>query len=104
MVKFHSDIQHLELRNKYSVDFTLSTPEDIAKWRTERRAKYPTLGNVEKKSVEKTINETGTKNVLINKNNQTTSKRQKKKSKKLPPPNAPPLNFSRLSLFQKVSV
>lgn len=247
MVKFHSDIQHLELRNKYSVDLTLSTPEDIAKWRTERRAKYPTFENVEKKSVEKTVNETDTKktarfnqsnnndnysgrnrqnanwknnshnsrgrynnkrkynsnnlhqnfndhhynvkrnrtedvsakndksgevpqnvasevkkpvssiktettagnslnlltyyesddeveisqapdeqkstenvdetvkdviselmcqvekNMIINKDHQTTSKRQKKKAKKLPPPSAPPLNFSRLSLFQKVS-
>lgn len=244
MVKFHSDIQHLELRNKYSVDFTLSTPEDIAKWRTERRARYPTLENVEKKSVEKSISEADSKktacfnqsnnndnysgrnrqnanwrnsnnsrgrynnkrkynsnnfhqnfndhqynvkrsrtedvsakndkseevpqnvvikpvsnikiettannslnllsyyesddetevsqapdeqkstenvdntvqdvisellsqvekNVLINKNHQTTSKRQKKKAKKLPPPSELPLNFSRLSLFQKVSV
>ncbi|KAH9389606.1 nuclear fragile X mental retardation protein interacting protein 1 [Tyrophagus putrescentiae] len=57
VVKFHSDVQHIELRNKYSVDFSLSTPEDIAKWRSERRARYPTFENVVKKSSEQLNNE-----------------------------------------------
>lgn len=41
----------MELRNRYNVDFMLNSPEDIARWRAERRARYPTFENAEKKDI-----------------------------------------------------
>lgn len=56
-MKFHSDIQHMELRNKYNVDFSLSTPEDISRWRAERKARFPTAESVERKNAQILKNE-----------------------------------------------
>lgn len=49
MVDLHKKIQHLELRNKYNVDFALDSPEDIQKWREERKARFPKVQDGEQR-------------------------------------------------------
>jgi hypothetical protein len=63
VIASHQRMQHFCFRDKSLVKkfMSLDTPEDIAKWREERKANFPTKSNVQKKNVElslKPINQT----------------------------------------------
>lgn len=45
-LKFKEDLKFIQYKDRM---ITLDTPEDIAKWREERKANYPTIENVEEK-------------------------------------------------------
>jgi hypothetical protein len=67
VIASHQRIQHFCFRDKSLVKkfMSLDTPEDIAKWREERKANFPTKSNVEKKKVElnlKSIDESNQRN------------------------------------------
>ncbi|KAF7488780.1 hypothetical protein SSS_01936 [Sarcoptes scabiei] len=45
-ILLHKKIGHIQLLNKYSENFLMNSPEEIARWREERRRKFPKVENV----------------------------------------------------------
>lgn len=81
----HQKIQHFELRNKFNVDFALDSPEDIQRWREERKARFPKFqNNISNNSGQSVVDKStnvGLKNKRVNDRHNHKKKRNRHKRK-----------------------